>query len=213
MRRAFRSCSATILRARLEATGAGVSRFAPGQRVLPDREALEALAAGLRERRFSLPVGISAPLEDADAAFAHVAAGKPAVPSAALRRHASNKEKSMNGIASMADVLAIEREQASLPNSTYEMIRAGALAHPKAPALSFFLRVQDHARPATWTYESFFARITATANFFHGLGVRKDDVVAFVLPNLPETHLTIWGGQAAGIVYAINPLLEPAAIG
>jgi NADPH:quinone reductase-like Zn-dependent oxidoreductase len=43
----------------------------------PDREALEALAAGLRERRFSLPVGISAPLEDADAAFAHVAAGKP----------------------------------------------------------------------------------------------------------------------------------------
>jgi NADPH:quinone reductase-like Zn-dependent oxidoreductase len=43
----------------------------------PDREALEALAAGLRQRRFSLPVGISAPLEDADAAFAHVAAGKP----------------------------------------------------------------------------------------------------------------------------------------
>jgi fatty-acyl-CoA synthase len=119
----------------------------------------------------------------------------------------------VNGIASMADVLAIEREQASLLNSTYEMIRAGAIAHPKAPALSFFLRVQDHARPATWTYESFFARITATANFFHALGVRKDDVVAFVLPNLPETHLTIWGGQAAGIVYAINPLLESTAIG
>lgn len=30
--------------------------------------------------------------------------------------------------------------------------------------------------------------------------------------NLPETHLTIWGGQATGIVFAINPLLEPAAI-
>ena len=60
----------------VEATGAGVSRFAPGQRV-PDREALEVLAAGSRERRFSLSVGISAPLEDADAAFAHVAAGKP----------------------------------------------------------------------------------------------------------------------------------------
>ena len=34
-----------------------------------------------------------------------------------------------------------------------------------------------------------------------------------MLPNLPQTHLTIWGGQAAGIVFAINPLLEPAAIG
>ena len=65
----------------------------------------------------------------------------------------------------------------------------------------------------TWSYESFFARITATANFFHSLGVGKDDVVAFVLPNLPETHLTIWGGEAAGIVFAINPLLGPAAIG
>lgn len=34
-----------------------------------------------------------------------------------------------------------------------------------------------------------------------------------MLPNLPETHLTVWGGQAAGIVFAINPMLEPAAIG
>ena len=33
-----------------------------------------------------------------------------------------------------------------------------------------------------------------------------------MLPNLPETHLTIWGGEAAGIVFAINPLLEPTAI-
>lgn len=119
----------------------------------------------------------------------------------------------MNGIASMADVLAIERRQPSLPNSTYEMIRAAAAAHATAPALSFFLRVQDHTRPTTWTYESLFARITATANFFHSLDVGKDDVIAFVLPNLPETHLTIWGGEAAGIVFAINPLLEPAAIG
>jgi len=119
----------------------------------------------------------------------------------------------MKGIAGMADVLAIEREPPSLPASTYEMIRAAAAQHARSPALSFFASVEDHARPATWSYESFFARITATANFFHSLGVGKDDVVAFVLPNLPETHLTIWGGEAAGIVFAINPLLEPAAIG
>jgi fatty-acyl-CoA synthase len=119
----------------------------------------------------------------------------------------------MKGIASMADVLAIEREQPSLAASTYEMIRVAAARHARSPALSFFASVEDHGRPATWSYESFFARITATANFFHSLGVGKDDVVAFVLPNLPETHLTIWGGEAPGIVFAINPLLEPAAIG
>ena len=118
----------------------------------------------------------------------------------------------MKGIASHGRRRGARTLRPTLPNSTYEMIRAAAAAHAKAPALSFFLRVQDHERPTTWSYETLFARITATANFFHSLGIGKDDVVAFVLPNLPETHLTIWGGEAAGIVFAINPLLEPAAI-
>jgi fatty-acyl-CoA synthase len=119
----------------------------------------------------------------------------------------------MNGIADMSDVEAIERMGQTLPASTYEMIGRAAATHADRPALSFFLRAQDHDRPLTWDYATLFAKITATANFFHGLGVGKDDVIAFVLPNLPQTHLTIWGGQGAGIVFAINPLLEPAAIG
>jgi len=118
----------------------------------------------------------------------------------------------MNGIASLADVQNIENQFPKLAQSTYEVIGTTARAHPKAPALSFFLRCEDYARPEVLDYETLFGQITATANFFHALGVCKDDVVAFVLPNLPETHLTIWGGQAAGIVLAINPLLEPAAI-
>jgi NADPH:quinone reductase-like Zn-dependent oxidoreductase len=43
----------------------------------PDSEALAALAAGVRERRFFLPVGLSAGFEQAGRAFAHVAAGRP----------------------------------------------------------------------------------------------------------------------------------------
>ena len=42
----------------------------------PDREALEVLAAGVRERRFSLPVASCSPFQHASAAFAHVAMGK-----------------------------------------------------------------------------------------------------------------------------------------
>jgi fatty-acyl-CoA synthase len=47
---------------------------------------------------------------------------------------------------------------------------------------------------------------------FFRLGIRADSVVAYLLPNLPETHFVIWGGEAAGIVFAINPLLEKTAI-
>ena len=56
------------------------------------------------------------------------------------------------------------------------------------------------------------ADITRAANAFHAFGVSADHPVAFVLPNLPETHFTIWGGEAAGVVFAINPLLEPSQI-
>jgi fatty-acyl-CoA synthase len=118
----------------------------------------------------------------------------------------------MTGITRLADVQAIEADAPTLPASTHELIARAAAAHASAPALSFFARVQDHDRPLTWDYATLLARINATANYFHTLDIGPADVVAFVLPNLPQTHLTIWGGQAAGIVFAINPLLEPPAI-
>ncbi|MFP3888674.1 acyl-CoA synthetase [uncultured Ralstonia sp.] len=120
----------------------------------------------------------------------------------------------MPGIATLLDVEAVEAQglPADLPESTYEMIRRGASLNPQAPALSFFLTVDEHRTPQTWTYQELLACITQTANFFDSIGVKKDSVIAFVLPNLPETHFVIWGGQAAGIVAAFNPLLEGAAL-
>jgi fatty-acyl-CoA synthase len=37
-------------------------------------------------------------------------------------------------------------------------------------------------------------------------------VVTYLLPNLLHTHYTIWGGEAAGIINPINPMLEPATM-
>lgn len=120
----------------------------------------------------------------------------------------------MQGIATIRDVEVAEAQglPADLPNSTYELIKRGAALNPNAPALSFFLTTDEHRKPETWTYRELIARITQTANFFDDIGVKKDTVIAFVLPNLPETHFVIWGGQAAGIVAALNPLLEGPAI-
>ncbi|MDE0854272.1 MAG: acyl-CoA synthetase [Nevskia sp.] len=101
----------------------------------------------------------------------------------------------------------------ALPASTYEMIARGAVINPAAPALTFFLRTSGHRRPERWSYRELMRDINRTANLLLRLGVRKDTVVAYVLPNLPETHFVIWGGEAAGIVCAINPLLEASAIG
>ena len=40
------------------------------------------------------------------------------------------------------------------------------------------------------------------------LGVGRGEVVSYLLPNLPETHFTLWGAEAAGIVNPVNPFLE-----
>lgn len=118
-----------------------------------------------------------------------------------------------DGVGSLHDVQAIEAAQPDLIggiSSTYDLLTQGSKLYPQAPALSFFLRTQDHTRPTVWSHREWLGKITQAANMFRQMGIQRDEVVAFILPNLPETHWTIWGGEAAGIVFAINPLLEPS---
>ena len=120
----------------------------------------------------------------------------------------------LSGIGSCQDIEAIEAGIAGLklPNSTYEMIQESCKKTPQAPALSFFLKTSQHKTPEVWSYEDLSGNINRTANFFNKIGAEKNTVIAYILPNLPETHCVIWGGQATGIVCAINPLLEPDAM-
>lgn len=121
----------------------------------------------------------------------------------------------MKGIANTADIDRIEVKGLpdDLPSSTYEMILRGSEINPDGPALSFFLSSADHKNPEQWSYRVLMEKLNQSANFFRDLGVNRPDTVAFVLPNLPETHLTIWGGQTAGRVASFNPLLESEALG
>ena len=113
------------------------------------------------------------------------------------------------------DVVLLEQSKPTLveaEGSTYELLAQGATLAPQSPALSFFLTSAEYRRPWTWTHKEWLGRITQAANMFRKLGVGRKDVIAFVMPNLPETHWVIWGGEAAGIVFAINPLLEAPLI-
>ncbi|PLW69708.1 acyl-CoA synthetase [Pseudohalioglobus lutimaris] len=119
-------------------------------------------------------------------------------------------------IRSLEDIVAIEQanpDPFSSLTCTYDMIRAGAEINPGAVALSFFLRSEDFATPATWRYSEWLEEITRTANMLRRLGVQQGDVVAYVLPNLPEAHLAVWGGETAGIAFAVNTLLEGEQMG
>jgi fatty-acyl-CoA synthase len=118
-------------------------------------------------------------------------------------------------IRTLQDIQQIESTPLSergLPASTFELIRRTAQATPDAPALSFILQGTAEETALRLNYAELLGKITQTANAFHRLGLRPGKAVSFLLPNLPQTHYTIWGGEAAGIVNAINPLLDPEHI-
>ncbi len=117
----------------------------------------------------------------------------------------------MKGVATLADVELIEEialNARDLPTNTYAALQKAASKKPDKIALQFFLQGTDYKNAVFYTYKDLMALITQTANMFHGLGIGKNDVVSMILPNLPQSYFTILGGQAAGIVNPINPLLE-----
>ncbi|GAA0291089.1 acyl-CoA synthetase [Rhodovulum strictum] len=122
----------------------------------------------------------------------------------------------MAGYASRADRDAIEAESdwhsRPVARSVYEFVTTTARAHPDRPALSFQMFSDPRASAETLTWAELHARVTQAANLFRRLGIRENDVVAFILPNSTETAVTLLGGAVAGIVNPINPLLEAETI-
>jgi fatty-acyl-CoA synthase len=118
-------------------------------------------------------------------------------------------------VKTVADTKAFEKvplkERLDVFN-TYDLLKKGASINPDAPAISFFLTGDSYDQPMQITYRELMAQINRTANLFYDLGIGPHDVISYLLPNLPQTHYVLWGGEAAGIVNPINPLLEPSTI-
>jgi len=120
-----------------------------------------------------------------------------------------------SGIATFTDLGAIEQTPLAardLPPTTYAALERGANINLDKIALQYFLQGTDFKDAVFYTYRDLMGLINQTANMFHALGIGPQDVVSMILPNVPQAHFTIWGGEAAGIVNPINPLLEPAVM-
>jgi fatty-acyl-CoA synthase len=117
-------------------------------------------------------------------------------------------------VADVRDTAAIEATgwPTDLPPTTYDLLRRSAAAFGAATALSFFIDAVRHRETRDWSYRALFGEVTRAANLLAGLGVGRTDVVAYILPNLPETHFVLWGAEAAGIALAVNPMLDTTTI-
>jgi fatty-acyl-CoA synthase len=92
--------------------------------------------------------------------------------------------------------------------STYELLASSAHAHADQAALTFLNTGQPGGPSTTWSYRDLIQGVHQTANALHGLGFGGGDVVAILLPGGLAYHLALWGGEAAGIVQPLNPLLS-----
>lgn len=114
-------------------------------------------------------------------------------------------------VQSLADIRRIEATpltQAIPWPSTYDLIRASAEAHAEQPALTFLQTGAPGGPASTWSYQRLLQGIHQTANLLHSLHLGPQDVVAILLPGGLAYHLALWGGEAAGIVQPLNPLLS-----
>ncbi|SFQ24902.1 acyl-CoA synthetase [Variovorax sp. 770b2] len=110
----------------------------------------------------------------------------------------------------LADIRRLEEtplEEALTVRSTYEIFRNSGAAFGDKTALTFLRSGNPADAPIRWSYAQLLAGIHQTANLLHTLGVGPQDAVAVLLPGCLEYHLALWGGEAAGIVQPLNPLL------
>ncbi|MEO1639364.1 MAG: acyl-CoA synthetase [Pseudomonadota bacterium] len=118
--------------------------------------------------------------------------------------------------ASVADRDAIQNEKPwdarQTPTTTYAQLTQTAAAHGARKAVSFSLLSDPESKCETLTWNELRDKTGQAANMFRSLGVGEKDVVAYLMPNATETILTYLGGQVAGIVNPINPLLEAEQI-
>jgi fatty-acyl-CoA synthase len=113
-------------------------------------------------------------------------------------------------VRSLTDIRKLEEtplDEALTVRSTYEIFRNAGAAFGGKAALTFLRTGNPADEPIRWSYAELLAGIHRTANMLHALGVGPHDAVAVLLPGCLEYHLALWGGEAAGIVQPLNPLL------
>lgn len=115
-----------------------------------------------------------------------------------------------------ADLRAIEvqmpYQDRDLPLAPYQALERNAAQFGARKAISFQMFSAPGAKAQSLTWAELLARVTQAANLFRELGLGEDDTVAYVLPTLNETAITLLSGMTAARVAPINPLLEPEKI-
>ncbi|WP_170566374.1 AMP-binding protein [Ruegeria atlantica] len=118
-------------------------------------------------------------------------------------------------IRTQSDIAEFEAEmtlEERLPEqSILDVFVSSADRDPDATALTMLMTGTEDEEPRRVTYKQLLGQIMRAANLFAAIGGEAPGV-AFMLPALIETHVTLWGAETAGYAVPINFLLQPESI-
>ena len=114
-----------------------------------------------------------------------------------------------------ADVARLEAEMTldeRLPErSVLDVFTSGAASDPDRIALTQLMTGAPDEQPRRVSYGELLDLVRRAANLFASLGGPRPGV-AYMLPSLVETQVTLWGAETAGYAVPINFLLQADAI-
>lgn len=108
----------------------------------------------------------------------------------------------------LADLEKISYQQRYHIKTTYDVFCHAAEEYPADIAIAEHVTASRDEIAKQLTFANLAKKINQTANLFKLLGVERTDVISMLLPNLTETHLSLWASQAVGIANPINYLLQ-----
>ena len=134
-------------------------------------------------------------------------------------RMAGAKSIAYQPIRNIGDIEAIEAVPLAERLTTFDSFdllrqgaERGAAIDAAKPALIYLPDGGLEDDPFTLTYGQLMDRFTQCANLLHALGIGPTDVVALVMPSVPQNYIVQFGGLGAGIVCCVNWMLEAPRI-
>ena len=82
--------------------------------------------------------------------------------------------------------------------ATFELLSRSAALYPDRTAITLLPNGRADDAPQRTTYRTLLDRVIRCANGLRAMGVNADDTVAYLLPTLPDTFVTLFGAQLAG---------------
>lgn len=114
-------------------------------------------------------------------------------------------------IASKQSLIAFEKalpfEKRLAASSVYDLFEAAATKYPDRVAITMLMTGSQDEQPRQVKYAELIKFIRRAANMFFTLvGARPG--VAYMLPSLVETHISLWAAETVGFAVPLNFLLQ-----